>query len=50
LTQGNVSVEKVQEQEYGFWQTLFHPKILGMALVLLIAFFTIKYMSEAPKS
>jgi len=52
LTQdGNVSAKAVaQEQEYGFWQTLFHPKILGMALVMLVAFFTIKYMSEAPKN
>lgn len=49
LTEGNVTVEKVESQEYGFWQTLFHPKILGMALVMLVAFFTIKYMSEAPK-
>jgi len=27
--------------ETGFWETLFHPKILGMVLVLLIAFFTL---------
>jgi len=27
--------------EVGFWETLFHPKILGMVLVLLIAFFAI---------
>lgn len=51
LTQGNVSAEQaVQAEEFGFWQTLFHPKILGMALVMLVAFFTIKYMSEAPKN
>lgn len=48
LTQeGNVTQElKSSSQEYGFWQTLFHPKILGMALVMLVAFFTIKFMTE----
>jgi hypothetical protein len=52
LTQeGNVSAEQAaQAESYGFWQTLFHPKILGMALVMLVAFFTIKFLSEAPKS
>lgn len=46
---GNVTAEQAKTQDYGFWQTLFHPKILGMALVLLVAFFTIKFLSEAPK-
>ncbi len=40
---GHIPVEK----EYGFWQTLFHPKVLGMALILLVAFFTIKYMTKS---
>lgn len=30
----------------GFFATLFHPKILGMALLLLIAFFGVKYMAK----
>ena len=34
------------EGSSGFWQTLFHPKVLGLVLVLLIAFFTIKYMTS----
>lgn len=47
LTGENVTVEEQPAAgEYGFWETIFHPKILGMALVLLIAFFTVKYMSE----
>jgi len=43
---GNVTQELPPSEEYGFWQTLFHPKILGMALVMLIAFFTMKFMTE----
>jgi hypothetical protein len=50
LTQGNVSAEQAAQEDYGFWQTLFHPKILGMALVMLVAFFTIKFLSDAPKN
>jgi len=29
-----------------FWETIFHPKILGLALVMLIALFTIKQMTS----
>lgn len=32
--------------EFGFWETLFHEKVLGLTLLLLVSFFTIKYMSE----
>jgi hypothetical protein len=47
LTEGNVSVaEKAPEEEFGFWQTLFHPKILGLVLILLIAYFTIGKMTS----
>ncbi len=47
LTEGNVSVtEKTPEAEFGFWQTLFHPKVLGMVLVLLVAYFTISKMTS----
>ncbi len=31
--------------EGAFWQTLFHPKILGMMLILLTATFTIKLLA-----
>lgn len=34
------------EGEVGFWQTIFHPKILGMALIMLIALLTIKHMTK----
>jgi len=33
-------------EDVGFWQTLFHPKILGLVLLLLLSFFTIKYMAS----
>ncbi len=32
-------------EEVGFWATLFHPKVLGLALILLIAMFTITRLS-----
>jgi hypothetical protein len=35
-----------QGEQVGFWATLFHPKVLGLALILLIAMFTIKKLSE----
>lgn len=28
-------------EKSGFWETLFHPKVLGLALLLLVAMFTI---------
>lgn len=33
-------------QADGFWPTLFHPKILGMVVILLVAFFTIGKMAS----
>jgi hypothetical protein len=48
LTEGNVTVgEKPPSEQYGFWQTLFHPKVLGMVLILLVAYFTIGKMSSS---
>lgn len=32
-----------------FWQTVFHPNMLGFVLVLIIAVFTLKYMTEETK-
>lgn len=32
-----------------FWETLFHPQLLGMALLLLIALFTIARLAAKPK-
>ncbi|VVB81190.1 Uncharacterised protein [uncultured archaeon] len=47
LTAGNVSsvgAETGTPANYGFWQTLFHPKILGMVLIMMIAFFTMRQL------
>ena len=38
------------EGEMSFWPTLFHPKVLGMVVVLLISYFTIGYLSKKAKS
>ncbi|MBD3304557.1 hypothetical protein GF343_05415 [Candidatus Woesearchaeota archaeon] len=34
-------------EETGFWETLFHPKMLGLVLILLIALFTIQRLAVA---
>ena len=49
LTEGNVSMawEQTEEEQYGFWQTIFHPKILGMVLVLLIAYFSVRQIAKS---
>ncbi len=46
-TDGNVTIvpEGATTEEAGFWQTLFHPKVLGLALILLIAMFTIQRLT-----
>ncbi len=48
LTEGNATMDGGQPttNDFGFWQTLFHPKILGMVLVLLIAYFTVKGLTK----
>lgn len=38
--------EVVPGQESDFWQTLFHPKVLGMIIILLIGFFTISKLTS----
>ncbi len=35
-----------QEDSWNIWQTIFHPNFLGVALVLLLAAFTVKYMTS----
>lgn len=50
LTEGNVSMygdSVPTSQEYGLWQTVFHPKILGMVLIMLIAFFAVRQISKS---
>ncbi|HSU72959.1 MAG TPA: hypothetical protein VLJ21_03870 [Candidatus Binatia bacterium] len=34
------------QENVGFFQTLFHPKVLGMALLLLIAMFTVRHLAS----
>ncbi len=46
LSAENATVVEKPSEEFGFWQTVFHPKILGMVLVLLVAYFTISKMSS----
>ncbi len=31
----------------GFWATVFNPKVMGLVLIMLIAFFTVQYLSES---
>jgi hypothetical protein len=35
-----------EAEQIGFWATLFHPKVLGLALILLIAMFTIQKLAS----
>jgi cytosine/uracil/thiamine/allantoin permease len=37
------------EEEIGFWATIFHPKVLGLALILLIAMFTVQKLAGKPE-
>jgi len=49
LTTGeNASIvpEGAGAEETGFWETIFHPKVLGLALILLIAMFTIQKLAQ----
>ena len=35
----------VSAEESEFWQTVFHPKVLGMILLLVIALFTVQKLA-----
>lgn len=39
------SLNQTGGQRGAFWNTLFHPKVLGLALILLIALFTIQKLA-----
>jgi hypothetical protein len=41
--------EEVAGQESDFWKTVFHPKVLGMLVILLIAFFTVSKLTQKTK-
>lgn len=36
-------------EQVGFWQTIVHPKVLGMVLILMIALFTINKLASSPE-
>ena len=42
-TEGSV---ETPQQESAFWATLFHPKVLGLFAILLIAFFTVSKLTS----
>ena len=42
--EGSVASGEFQEN---VWNTLFHPKVLGLILMLLIASFTVRYMASS---
>jgi hypothetical protein len=46
LPAGSTSGQAATTEEAGFWSTLTHPRVLGLVLVLLIAFFTISNLAE----
>ncbi|MBD3319421.1 hypothetical protein GF342_05955 [Candidatus Woesearchaeota archaeon] len=48
LTADNVSsaLQEGPEEQAGFFQVILHPKVLGMAVILLIAFFAIGQLSK----
>jgi hypothetical protein len=41
----NVTLED-KTQESAFWKTLFHPKVLGFAAIMLIAFITVNKLTS----
>jgi hypothetical protein len=43
----NATQIAAQGEQVGFWATLFHPKVLGLALILMIAMFTINKLSAS---
>ena len=44
--QGTNLTAQVESGNASAFQTVFHPKILGVVLVMLVGFFTIKYMTS----
>lgn len=43
LTQAGTEIQSKEESE--FWQTVFHPKVLGTVLLLVVALFTVQKMA-----
>jgi len=47
LDASNASGVGAGGSEAGFWKAVFHPKILGMVLIMMVAFFTVRQLSKA---
>lgn len=45
---GEPTEETAPTEETGFWQTVVNPKVLGVALIFLIAMFTISRLAGTP--
>ncbi|MBN1644705.1 hypothetical protein JW851_01520 [Candidatus Woesearchaeota archaeon] len=45
---GQPTEETAPTEETGFWQTVVNPKVLGVALIFLIAMFTISRLAGTP--
>jgi len=48
-TDDNSTLESGDTQEDAFWQTIFHPKVLGFITVMLIAFITVSRLTANPR-
>lgn len=46
LPSDSASGQQAMTEEAGFWAALTHPRVLGLVLVMLIAFFTISNLAE----
>lgn len=44
-TAGSANGNIPETQESDFWATLFHPKVLGLSAIMLIAFFTVSRLT-----
>jgi hypothetical protein len=49
FTTENATLEEGEgTQESAFWETMFHPKILGLVAIMLIAFITVNRLTHKP--
>ena len=46
-SEDNATIEEGTSQESAFWETIFHPKILGLVAIMLIAFVTITKLTSS---
>ena len=43
----DLTAKEAGEEETGFWASLFHPKILGLVLLFLVAYFAVRKLTSA---